>query len=513
MKHPGPFLPLAEVERTLDRASPGQVVHLVGAGGCGMSGLGHLLLDLGFCVTGSDLVCGVEVEQLRQRGARIVEGHVTSFDSGSRPFLVVQTSAVKPGNPEIESARAHRIPVVRRGVLLAALAHRGRAVCVAGMHGKTTTTALLAHAMQHLGLAPGFAIGALLNDGSRHARMSSPSGGLAPFFVLEADESDGSLAEFLPEHAILLNVDAEHLDFFGGFDRVCEEFGTFARQVRERLVYCKDDAHLDRLCASHSGAVSYGLNPSADYRLESRQESSAPGEAQAFDAFHRGLSLGRFGLQLLGEKNALNALAVLALLHQLGHQPRSIAAALAGFQGACRRQQLLWAGHGVQVYDDYGHHPNEIRVTLRALKPTARGRLLVAFQPHRFTRTQHLLTEFATAFMQADVLWLTDIYPASEAPIPGVNGEALARAVRAAGQAVHYAPRLADLGAAVLRELRPGDTLLFLGAGDITQVAQATAGHLMRTGLPGLGAAAETSPRLETLVPAPASGAMLSLVC
>jgi len=481
MSAPIQFLPRTQVERLLGGARPGDVIHLVGAGGCGMSGLGHLLLDLGFRLTGSDLVCGLEVEQLRRRGASITEGHASSFAHGPRPVLVVQTSAVKGDNPEIRAAAARGIPLARRGVVLAALARRTQAVCVAGMHGKTTTSALLAHAMDRLGLEPAYAIGALLNDGKCHARLrgSGPEG--PPYFVLETDESDGTLAEFEPEHAILLNVDAEHLDHFGSLARVCEAFAAFARRVKRRLVYCRDDLHLDRLCAGQAGAVSYGVHPAADYRLVLQSgPASADGTLRSFEVLHQQTSLGDFAVALPGEKNASNALAVVALLHQLGQSPERIAAALAGFPGTCRRQQLLFEGGGIKIYDDYGHHPSEIRVTLRALKPPGGGRLLVAFQPHRYTRTQHLLREFATAFHDADALWLTEIYAASEPPIPGVNGELLARAVRSAGQPVRYVERLDDLEQAVLEDLREGDTLLFLGAGDITRVAHNAAALLER---------------------------------
>jgi UDP-N-acetylmuramate--alanine ligase len=513
MNQPDRFLPREDVERLLASARPGHVIHLVGAGGCGMSGLGHLLLDLGLQVTGSDLVCGLEVEQLRQRGARIEKGHTTSFDAPGKPLFVVQTSAVRAENPEIRQARARGIPVVRRGVLLAALAHRERAVCVAGMHGKTTTTALLAHAMEQLGLAPSYAIGALLNSGSRHARLSSAGAGASSFFVLEADESDGTLGQFHPEQAILLNVDAEHLDFFGGIDRVCEAFAGFASQVKDHLIYCKDDPHLNNLCASRARAVSYGFHPGADYRLQCFEGPADAGETQSFEALHQGVSLGRFGLRLLGEKNASNALAVIALLRQLGHDPGAIAGAIAGFGGACRRQQLLLAGHGVRVYDDYGHHPSEIRVTLQALRQAFGGRLVVAFQPHRYTRTQHLMADFATAFAQADVLWLTEVYPASEPPIAGVDGAVLARAVRASGQAAHYVPRVEELTAAVLGDLQSGDTVLFLGAGDITQAAHATAAHLARAGLARRPSDVRPAETPDTSLAAPLGGTLLQWVC
>jgi UDP-N-acetylmuramate--alanine ligase len=472
----------AQVEKLLAAAGSGSLVHLVGAGGCGMNGLGHLLLDRGHRVTGSDLVLGEETRQLEARGADIRRGHSAALIQATRPVLVAFTSAVRANNPELEAARALRIPVVRRATLLAALARCQRSICVAGMHGKTTTTALLAFVLDTLGARPSYAVGALVPQLPRPACFAEGPTQPPPWFVLEADESDGTLREFHPEHTILLNIDAEHLDHFEGLDSVCAEFESFAAQTAGLKVHCRDDANLTRLLSGRPGAVSYGFHPQADYRIElqarPRVASGGVGAEQVFAVWHDGRKLGDFSTPLLGEKNVSNAAAVVALLHQLGYAPPEVGRALARFRGAARRQELLRDDGHVRVYDDYGHHPSEVRATLRAFKALRPGRLVVAFQPHRFTRTQHLLAEFATAFAEADELFLTEIYAASEPPIAGVSSAALAQAIRAHGQSVQYVPRLADLGPAVAKAAQPGDLILFLGAGDITKVAHAVAAQL-----------------------------------
>ncbi len=495
----------------LKTASSAATVYLVGIGGCGMSGLAHLLLDLGFRVAGSDLSENEEIRQLKERGATIHVGHKGEQIVAARPFLVAYSSAIRRDNPELQAAERMNIPMVRRAVLLAAIVHGRRGICVAGMHGKTTTTALLAFALENLGANPGYAVGALVPQLRRHARLP-PTGGSAGstegaterdgalpsaaaenYFIAEADESDGTLSEFRPRHAIVLNVDSEHLDFYANLDAICREFANFGQQTRDTLVFCADDARLAELFARQPGAISYGFHPLAAYRLVRQEvggtrredpESSGPhgsrlGPRACFEVWHSGQKLGNFMLRLIGEKNISNAGAVVALLHRLGYTPTDIASAIADFTGAARRQQELFGDERFRVYDDYGHHPAEIEATLRALKCLGARRLLVAFQPHRFTRTQALMHEFATCFKDADQLWLTDIYAASEPEIPGVTSERLVQAIRQAPAAtVEYIPALADLPRAVRAAMLPGDVVLFLGAGDITRAAHELAAGL-----------------------------------
>jgi UDP-N-acetylenolpyruvoylglucosamine reductase len=540
------LLTSAQVNELLETARPGALVYLIGAGGCGMSALGHLLLDLGCRLAGSDLAFNEEVRGLRARGATIHVGHAAEQLRAVRPALVVYSSAIRANNPELLAAQEERLPLARRAVALAALLHRQRGICVAGMHGKTTTAALLTFALEALRANPSFAIGARVPQLPRHARFTRSAFAPNPprcmpsahrYFVVEADESDGTLREFHPEHAVLLNVDEDHLDYFASLEAICREFRAFAEQTRGLVVFSADDPRLAEVLARRPGAISYGFHPLADYRIERSDPGAAPtpaarpaatsgnadpsagqagsvpaavrtssaaspgGPAEAaltsseadtgrhpaggtdaprarFTVWHRGEFLGEFTLQLLGEQNISNAAAVIALLHQLGFAPDEIARALAGFRGAARRQELLFADGRYQVYDDYAHHPVEVEATLRAFRSLAPRRLLVAFQPHRYSRTQHLLERFATSFRQADVLWLTDIYAASETPLPGVSGPRLADAVRRTGQDAAYCPNLDGLRRAIRAAMQPGDLVAFLGAGDLTDAAQQLAEDL-----------------------------------
>ena len=461
-------------------AQPPTRIYLLGAGGCGMSGLGHLLLDLGHPVAGSDLLENEESRQLRARGATIALGHAREHILREKPGLVVYSSAVPADNPERRAALEAGIATCRRAHLLADLLKRKRGVCVAGMHGKTTTSALLAFALDRLQTHPSFAVGSLVPQLAHHARFD-PDG---EFFVVETDESDGTLSAFHPETAIVLNVDEEHLDYFADLEAVCREFRQFARQATGWVLWCADDPRLADVVAGCAKTLSYGYAPGADYRVELAEPSPAgPAVTEAFmsrfKVWHQGQCLGEFPLdRLQGEKNVSNAAAVVAWLHQHGFGASEIAAAIRPFRGAARRQQRLYQGPEAMVIDDYGHHPREIVATLQALKPANGRRLLVAFQPHRYTRTQHLMREFSGCFGLADRLWLAEIYPASEKPIPGVTSQVLAEAIRARGQAVQYVPEVDHLAAAVKAALEPGDTVLFLGAGDITRAARILAAGL-----------------------------------
>lgn len=458
------------------QSQPGAVVFLVGIGGCGMSGLAHLLLDLGYRVAGSDLATNDETRQLTARGAQVFPTHSGEHIVGLAPFLVAYSSAIRADNPELLEAHKLNVPIVRRAVLLAALAHRCSAVCVAGMHGKTTTSALLAYALESLHATAPYAVGALVPQLKRHARFPSGATG-SDLFVIETDESDGTLAEFKPRAAILLNVDEEHLDFFADLEAICSAFSRFAEQTDGPVLFCADDLRLAEMLAGHRRALSFGFHPLATYRAVPRP--SGPGVREsAFEVVHRGTSLGEFSTQLVGEKNISNATAAIAFLHHHGFAAADIARAIAGFKGAARRQQTLFIDSRFQVIEDYGHHPAEIEATLAAFRARATGRLLVAFQPHRYSRTQRLLRQFATCFKHADRLWVTEVYAASEPEVAGVNGERLANAIREQGQAVEFVAGLQALGLSVLKALQPGDVAVFMGAGDITRTAHEVACEL-----------------------------------
>ncbi|MCF7669462.1 MAG: UDP-N-acetylmuramate--L-alanine ligase [Verrucomicrobia bacterium] len=469
-----------QVSGVLGCVVPGSTVYLIGAGGCGMSGVGHMLLDLGFDVAGSDLICNRDVGALVERGARIFLGHDAERLLRENPVLVVFSSAVTEGHPELDAARNAGIPVARRAALPAALITRRMGVCVAGMHGKTTTSAMLAWTLDCLGTRPSYAVGASMLQLAPNARFT---GGMADacmsdgWFVVETDESDGTLEMFKPRCSVLLNIDEEHLDHYRDMLGVVRAFEGFISSTSDRIVYCSDDPVLRRLCAGLDKAVSYGFCEDADYRIGAMEFVRAGGIDDDYTAFTRfsmwrhGELLGEFELQLLGEKNVSNAAAVVALLHQYGFAPESIARALRVFKGTVRRQHEIFRDTDLRIIDDYAHHPMEIKPTLKALKQITPGRLLVAFQPHRYSRTKHLVSKFASCFEDADVLWLTDIYSANEPAIPGVSGMMIANAVRASGMKAEYVPAVSMLNGLISGVMRAGDTVVFLGAGDITDAA------------------------------------------
>lgn len=452
-------------------APAGTPVYLIGAGGCGVSALGHLLLDLGFHVAGSDRVLNPDVADLKQRGARIEQGHDPERLRAAKPALVVHTAAVKADQPEIVAAMELGVPVVTRAAMLSALASLRCGIAVAGMHGKTTTSALLGFVLKTLRDDAGFAIGARVPQLIPSARMGG--GDAESPFVYEADESDGTLCRYRPRHALLLNVDSEHLDHYANLDAVVEDFRRFGEQTTDTIIYCADDDALRAAFANRDSAFGYGFGPHATYRAEI--QVVRPDVPTVFEVWRDNVKLGVFKLRLLGEKNVMNATAAIALLDRLGFATDDIARAVAEFRGVARRQQELFRDSRFRVFDDYGHHPREIKSVIRSLRDLEPRRLLVAFQPHRYTRTKHLLPEFASAFTEADQLWLAEIYAASEQAIPGISSDVLADAIRTRGQAVELAPGLLQMSGQIRAAMRPGDLVLFLGAGDITQVAHALA--------------------------------------
>ena len=455
-------------------------IWLVGIGGCGMSGLAHLLLDLGYRVCGSDSADSPFLQQLRERGVEVAIGHSAAAFRESKSALAIYTPAVAADNPELMAAEQLGVPIARRSSVLAALMRRKAGICVTGMHGKSTTSALLAFVLERLGAEPGYAVGAAVPQLERHARFPARSGDRG-IFVAETDESDGTLLEFEPRHAIVLNVDEEHMEYFENLERVCEEFRRFGSRVNGRLVYCADDPRLSKLFAGSPHAVSYGFNLSATYRVELDTDPQPSGVAlprTRFRLFRRAECLGTFQTRLLGAASAANAAAVATLLLEEGFNAVDVSAAIAEFTGAGRRQEQIFHGGGVRVFEDYGHHPEEIEVTLEALARLRGRRLLVAFQPHKYTRTRSLLSRFAGCFHAADKLWIADVYPAGEAEIPGVNGRTLADAVCQAGQSARFAPDLDRLAEEVGAEIEEGDVVLFLGAGDITHAARELAEKL-----------------------------------
>ncbi|MGC8759478.1 MAG: UDP-N-acetylmuramate--L-alanine ligase [Bryobacteraceae bacterium] len=445
-----------------------QPLHFTGIGGIGMSGLALLCHRLGCRISGSDLRQTPLTTRLASLGIRIATGHAAENVPPEARALVV-TSAVKEDNPELAEARRRGLPVATRGELLAELMRGSRGIAIAGSHGKTTTTSMLACAALHAGLDPTVYVGTLAPflDGW-NARLGGP------LFIAESDESDGSFLELAPECAVITNIDREHLDYWSAFEAAWEAFLRFANRVSISgiLAICADDPHASALAARvRRRPVTYGQSAGANLRTEDVQLEAA---GSRFRLRLDGSPLGEFELRVPGAHNVLNATACAAILLHLGLKPGEIRAGLAAYQGAGRRMEWKGSAAGVEVIDDYGHHPAEIRATLAALRLRAPRRLVVLFQPHRYSRTRLLWDEFLHAFDQADLALITDIYAASETPIEGVTGEALARAIAAAGhRGCRYAGGLGEAIRAAAAELHEGDLLLTLGAGDVTHAGPA----------------------------------------
>ncbi len=447
-------------------------IHFVGIGGAGMSGIAEVLQNLGYQVSGADLRESAATRRLRDQGVKVYIGHQAAQVEGCD--VVVISSAVTSGNPEVERARELRIPVVPRAEMLAELMRFRQGIAVAGTHGKTTTTSLIASVLAEGGLDPTFVIGGRLNSAGAHARL-----GTGPFLVAEADESDASFLHLHPVVAVVTNVDADHMETYGGdFERLRAAFGQFLHQLPfyGLAVLCADDAVLkDMIQGVTRPVLTYGTVENADLRAVNVQQS---GTRTHFQVLRKdGSEPLTVELNLPGRHNVLNALAAIAVGLEVGVSDALIRQALEGFQGIGRRFQLYGEipvpGGKALFVDDYGHHPREVAATIQAVRASWPGRRLVAaFQPHRFTRTRDLFEDFTLVLSEVDVLLLLEIYPAGEAPIPGADGRTLSRAIRARGRVEPvFVEGAADLPAALAGVVADGDVILTLGAGDIGAVA------------------------------------------
>ncbi len=449
-------------------------VHFVGIGGIGMSGIAELLANLGYVVTGSDERQSAATERLASLGITVFAGHDASHVGEAD--VVVVSSAIKPANPEVREAAARPIPVISRAEMLAELMRLRYSVAVAGAHGKTTTTSMIALALERAGLDPTAVIGGRLSAFGGNARL-----GRGELMVAEADESDRSFLKLFPTMAVMTNIDREHLESYGGFEDLQQAFVDFANKVPfyGAVVACADDPNLAAVLPRISRRlVTYGLDASeADLTAADIETSGLTSAAtvkrrarRADDPARSLATLGRLRLQVPGRHNLLNALAAVAVGMELGLPFERIAAGLEQFRGVERRFDVRGEAGGVLVVDDYGHHPAEIAATLDAARGTRR-RIVVAFQPHRYTRTAALMDAFGPALRAAAHVVVTGIYAAGEDPIPGVTAEALAASIRRATAApVDVVPRLDDVAAAVARLARPGDVVVVLGAGSIASV-------------------------------------------
>jgi UDP-N-acetylmuramate--alanine ligase len=437
-------------------------VHFVGIGGSGMSGIAEILLDLGYRVSGSDRRRNEAVERLERRGAKVVIGHDAAHVEGAH--VVVYSSAVPRDNVELQAARRLGVPTIPRAEMLAELMRVKYGVAVAGTHGKTTTTSMVAAVLAEGGLDPTIVVGGRIVGLGASARL-----GQGEYLVAEADESDGSFLRLTPALAVVTTIDAEHLDHYGTLDALREAFLAFVNRVPfyGAAVLCLDQPDIQRLLPRvEKRVITYGLDSSAD--LVARRVQLA-GLTSRFDVHRRDHHLGECRLRVPGRHNVLNALAAVAVGLELELSFPTIQRALAGFAGVQRRFQVLGTAAGVTVVDDYGHHPAEIRATLAAAKAGFDGRVITVFQPHRYTRTQSLYQEFLTAFNQSDVVIVMDVYAAGEPPIPGVSAADLAEAIRAHGHRdVSY---LGSDRTHIVRHVceisRPRDLVLTLGAGDV----------------------------------------------
>ena len=455
------------------------LVHFIGIGGIGMSGIAEVLHNLGYKVQGSDQADGANLERLRKKGIPVFVGHKAE-NIGDAEVVVVST-AIKKANPELVAAREKLLPIVRRAEMLAELMRFRQAVAIGGTHGKTTTTSMVATLLDAGGLDPTVINGGIINAYGTNARM-----GEGEWMVVEADESDGTFLKLPAEIAVVTNIDPEHLDHYGSFDRVREAFRQFVENVPFYGfgVMCIDHPEVQSLVSriEDRRVVTYGANPQADVRFNNHR---ADGAASTFDVVIRDrktsatTEIKDLRLPMPGRHNVSNATAAIAVAHELGLSPDAIRKGLSAFGGVKRRFTHTGSWNGVEIFDDYGHHPVEIKAVLRAARDACKGRVTAIVQPHRFTRLRDLFDDFASCFNDADTVVLAPVYAAGEEPIDGVNSASLVDRIRLGGHRDARHIDGSDAVAPLVRDLaRPGDFVIFLGAGNITQWAYALPGEL-----------------------------------
>ena len=455
------------------------LVHFIGIGGIGMSGIAEVLHNLGYRVQGSDQADSANVQRLRAKGITCFVGH--SADNLGGAEVVVVSTAVKKSNPELKAARERLLPIVRRAEMLAELMRFSQAVAIGGTHGKTTTTSLIATLFEAGGLDPTVVNGGIINAYGTNARM-----GAGEWMVVEADESDGTFLKLPAEIAVVTNIDPEHLDHYGTFDKVRDAFRQFVENVPFYGfgVMCTDHPEVQAMVAriEDRRVITYGANAQADVRFSNHR---VDGAASLFDVLIRNRKTGGesiiadLRLPMPGRHNVSNATGAIAVANELGIPADAIRKGLAGFGGVKRRFTHTGSWNGVEVFDDYGHHPVEIKAVLKAARDSTSGRVIAIAQPHRFTRLRDLFDDFSACFNDADTVAIAPVYAAGEDPIDGVSSEKLAQRIRSGGHRdARFISGQADIAPMVRELAKPGDYVVFLGAGNITQWAYALPGEL-----------------------------------
>ena len=461
---------MIELSQRLTERSQPLHIHLIGVAGSGMSGLALLLMGMGHKVSGSDRVTTAETERMQGVGLIFSSPHSAAAVKGAD--LVVYSSAIQPTNPAYAAAKKSKTTqLLRRAECLAAILHTRKGIVISGTHGKTTTSSMTAHVLREAGQKPSHYVGAEIPILGANAKWSEDG----EFMVAEGDESDGTLALYHPEHSVMLNIEAEHLDFYRDLDHIREVFTQLANQTTGKLVYCAEDPVAHEICAARENAISYGWEE-ADYTASDIRDLKG---SSAFTVKRRGEVLGDVELGIPGNHNILNSLAAIALADSCGADFTLVARALATFAGAKRRFETKYLSPNYRIIDDYGHHPSELAATLQTARTLKPKRLVVLFQPHRYTRTQALADDFGKVLQGADLVFITEVYAASEKPIKGISGATLVEAMKLHGDIPStYVPDLATAHHAIGHALQPGDLLITLGAGNVHEAGSRIAADL-----------------------------------
>ena len=441
-------------------------IHFVGIGGIGMSGIAEVMLDMGYQVSGSDLRLSGVTQRLASLGAMVVEGH--SKGNVGEVDVVVISSAVKEDNPEVLAARERKIPIIRRAEMLAELMRMKYGIAISGTHGKTTTTSMIGLVLSRAGFDPTIIVGGIVKSIGSNAQV-----GQGEYLVAEADEFDRSFLKLTPTIAVVTTIEAEHLDCYKDLEEIKKAFAEFANKVPfyGSVALCLDEKGVQAILPRiEKRYITYGLSSAADVQA---REMAFKGLATEYEAYAKGERLGRVTLKVPGVHHVKNSLAAIVVGMELGIPFKDLAESLSGFSGVYRRFEIKGEKNGVTVVDDYGHHPTEIEATLRAAKEGFGRRVVAVFQPHLFSRTRDFHREFGSAFYQADVLVVTDVYPAREQPIPGVTGEMVAKAAKEFGHRdVHYVEDKNAVAEFLEGIVKSGDMLITLGAGDVYKIGE-----------------------------------------